>query len=132
MALAHAKVLVNSKSYSGSNIKTYAGFQHTTKPSQKRVYFSRKDGELLIVINLGASFSVNPNIYDFVGRSSQIEASRPIQTSMLDQKHGIVLRIGHKHETVLASGIFHETQEWILQDGLQRDLIYYPQIWHHN
>jgi hypothetical protein len=33
----------------------------------KTVYFSRKDGELPIVIDSGASYSVTPNLQDFVG-----------------------------------------------------------------
>jgi hypothetical protein len=33
----------------------------------KVVYFSRKDGELPIVIDSGASYSVTPNLQDFVG-----------------------------------------------------------------
>jgi hypothetical protein len=33
----------------------------------KTVYFSRKDGELPIVIDSGASYSVTPNLQDFIG-----------------------------------------------------------------
>jgi hypothetical protein len=56
MALSKADELANRDQYAMSS-----------KDRVKTVYFSRKEGELPIVIDSGASFSVTPNIHDFVG-----------------------------------------------------------------
>jgi hypothetical protein len=54
----------------------------------KTVYFLRKEGELPIVIDSGASYSVTPNLKDFIGPIHKMLDKRASRTKHPNQCYG--------------------------------------------
>jgi hypothetical protein len=93
-----------------------SSYENATKITgqQQTIYFSRKDNQLPIIIDTGASFSVTPNLDDFLG---------PIRPCTTKELNGLNSSI-----TVVGVG----TVEWKVQDlfgavrSIKTDAYYVP------